>query len=288
MLPDTVANVWIRTRTCLIFKLPAWVTCWAPDFGGRFVSHLQVSRKSTRLFVVLEWSVQIPYCLPREPNTFSNFASFAVRPGLMFPPTFWSPGSMSCVQAAATSSCSLKLALLGNVTLAAVCRKTCQACSWAGNCDEDIDECESGPCQNGGLCEDSSSPNHPSAIGYTIGADGFRCSCVAGFAGHVCQTDVNECISAPCLHGGTCAQGVSSDAYVCICTAGYTDSPVGTCLQELDECASFPCQHGATCFDKVSAYVCVCDRGYSGAVCQTNVDDCVSSPCMSGGKCQGS
>jgi len=32
--------------------------------------------------------------------------------------------------------------------------------------------------------------------------------------------DINECASSPCLHGGTCLDGVN--AYTCTCSAGYS------------------------------------------------------------------
>ncbi len=38
----------------------------------------------------------------------------------------------------------------------------------------DIDECSSGPCQNGGTCVD--------------GVNGYTCSCLAGYAGFHCET----------------------------------------------------------------------------------------------------
>ena len=34
------------------------------------------------------------------------------------------------------------------------------------------------------------------------------------------STDVNECVSAPCEHGGTCVDGVGR--YRCSCVAGYS------------------------------------------------------------------
>ena len=114
-------------------------------------------------------------------------------------------------------------------------------------------------------------------------ADHYVCKCAPGFVGEICESDVNECLSTPCLHGGTCAEGVNS--YTCTCTDGYKDVPIGTCYTELDECASDPCEHGGTCFDHVFAYTCICTRGYSGYNCEINDDECISSPCQNGGTC---
>ena len=123
-------------------------------------------------------------------------------------------------------------------------------------------------------------------------ADAFKCTCVAGYSGVLCATDNNECASSPCLHGGTCSQGVNS--YTCTrlqghCRRhegsliadkelpGYTGTLVCTCLAELDQCASDPCLDKDTCFDHVLAYTpCVCIRGYAGFNCEIDVSDCLS------------
>jgi len=118
----------------------------------------------------------------------------------------------------------------------------------------------------------------------TQASDTYKCLCAAGFTGDICESDINECASSPCLHGGTCVQGV--DIYTCTCTNGYTDTPVGTCFTEMDECSSDPCLHAGTCFDHVFSYSCVCARGFSGYNCEINDDDCSSSPCMNAGVCQ--
>ncbi|CAG5895667.1 unnamed protein product [Menidia menidia] len=51
---------------------------------------------------------------------------------------------------------------------------------WQGtNCDQNIDECASSPCQNGGTCTD--------------GINGFSCTCTAQWTGPLCQTAQQEC-----------------------------------------------------------------------------------------------
>ncbi|KAH3889317.1 hypothetical protein DPMN_013370 [Dreissena polymorpha] len=42
-----------------------------------------------------------------------------------------------------------------------------------------INECASSPCKNGATCNDNVSK--------------FNCSCEAGFTGHFCETDIDEC-----------------------------------------------------------------------------------------------
>ncbi|XP_046669782.1 protein crumbs-like isoform X1 [Homalodisca vitripennis] len=51
-----------------------------------------------------------------------------------------------------------------------------------------IDACLNSPCHNGGTC--------------SVSGDGFNCSCVPGFTGPTCQTNIEECASMPCQHGG--------------------------------------------------------------------------------------
>ncbi|XP_052216822.1 uncharacterized protein LOC127834809 isoform X2 [Dreissena polymorpha] len=75
----------------------------------------------------------------------------------------------------------------------------------------------------------------------------------------------NECASSPCLHGGTCSDGVI--AYTCTCSAGFSGRD---CEINMNECASSPCIHGGTCSDGVNAFTCTCSAGYSGKTCEIN------------------
>jgi hypothetical protein len=78
------------------------------------------------------------------------------------------------------------------------------------------------------------------------GRDGYICVCESGWAGVVCDTNVNECSSTPCVHGGTCIDGV--DSYTCLCPPGWSGN---RCQRNINECASQPCVNGATCVDKL-------------------------------------
>jgi len=125
--------------------------------------------------------------------------------------------------------------------------------------------------------------NYLASISQPVVADKYKCFCAGGYAGYLCDHEVDECASKPCLHGATCTHG--TDTYACTCTAGYSDVPTGTCYTEMDECASAPCLNKARCFDHIDSYTCVCSDGYSGYNCEINVDECASSPCMNGGTC---
>ena len=56
-------------------------------------------------------------------------------------------------------------------------------------CETDVAECSSTPCQNEGTCTD--------------GNNSYRCDCKPGYTGAACETDVDECASSPCENGGT-------------------------------------------------------------------------------------
>ncbi|OPJ67245.1 sushi, nidogen and EGF-like domain-containing protein 1 isoform A [Patagioenas fasciata monilis] len=132
-------------------------------------------------------------------------------------------------------------------------------------CDE-IDECHSQPCLNGGRCKDRVAE--------------FLCLCELGYTGHRCELDVNECQSEPCKNGGTCQDLPGS--FACFCPEGF----VGTqCETEVDACESSPCRNGGECESYRGSYLCVCPEGFFGYHCETASDPCFSSPCGSRGYC---
>ena len=52
--------------------------------------------------------------------------------------------------------------------------------------------------------------------------NGYTCSCIAGYYGPNCEYEFNECLSGPCLHGGSCDDHVNG--YMCNCTDGFSVS----------------------------------------------------------------
>ncbi|KAK2140536.1 hypothetical protein LSH36_1322g00034 [Paralvinella palmiformis] len=75
---------------------------------------------------------------------------------------------------------------------------------------------------------------------------------------------INECISDPCQHGGTCHDLING--YNCNCVSGFVGAD---CEIDFDECASNPCQNEGMCTDKVNGYSCSCVSGFVGVHCET-------------------
>ncbi len=114
-----------------------------------------------------------------------------------------------------------------------------------GDCQLDIDECESSPCQHG-TCDDQ--------------VNAYSCDCDPGWTGADRQTDIDECESSPCVNG-ECQDQI--DAYGCTCTApGWT----GTDCDVSDD----PCANDTTApaFDLAS----LGDRTVLGACSSALVD----------------
>ncbi|KAK1796779.1 hypothetical protein P4O66_009793, partial [Electrophorus voltai] len=74
--------------------------------------------------------------------------------------------------------------------------------------------------------------------------------------------EINECLSQPCLNGGTCQDRVAS--FLCECGSGFAGQ---RCQTDLDECLSEPCKNGGTCADQPASYYCHCRQGYTGQDC---------------------
>jgi Notch-like protein len=168
-------------------------------------------------------------------------------------------------------------------------------------CEDDLNECWSQPCLNGGVCVDSS-------IVATVSIFAYRCACSPGWEGGICAADTDECVSNPCQNGGSCVESnvtspgmeVSIDAYACACTKGFEGI---NCEVDIDECSSMPCVNGGSCRDSARRngtggtptganpgvppgwYRCYCAPGWEGQECTYDSDECLSAPCVNGGEC---
>ncbi|XP_061721976.1 protein jagged-1b isoform X1 [Cydia pomonella] len=213
-------------------------------------------------------------------------------------------------QPCAHGACSLRAAPPG---FSCAC-----AAGWGGAlCDQDVDDCASQPCAHGATCRDrlngfdcecapgwtgptctedvdecAMTPEREGAegaegsLGPCVNAaacsntpGGYLCSCLAGWTGRDCESNVDDC-TGQCLNGATCIDLV--DDFHCACAAGYAGR---TCERDVDDCAPRPCRNGGECVDLLDAYRCICPVGFSGVDCEDDRDHCAGSPCANDAPC---
>merc|ERR1711936_291470 len=91
------------------------------------------------------------------------------------------------------------------------------------------------------------------------------------------------CGNNPCLNGGTCKP--TADGFSCTCTAGFTgrfclnivstSRPAGTCNFN-------PCLNGGTCLNNTGAISCVCPSGFTGGSCADRDTTATTTPSPKG------
>ena len=152
------------------------------------------------------------------------------------------------------------------------------------NCAIDIDECESSPCENAGVCYDSHSDD------YEIKPGVYKCICSGHYSGTQCELETHDCASHPCQHGGHCTE--AEPHFSCTCTPGFSNGGDHSCENNIDECASDPCKNGGACSDDNNSplmppdtFACNCTDGWYGDDCSSTEDVCISSPCQNGASC---
>ncbi|XDV42015.1 hypothetical protein PO909_010772 [Leuciscus waleckii] len=146
---------------------------------------------------------------------------------------------------------------------------TCELGFTGAYCHENINDCVSNPCRNGGTCID--------------GISSFQCFCSDGWEGDLCNLNVNECSRSPCKNGGHCVDLVND--FYCECANGWKGK---TCHSRESQCDATTCSNGGTCYDHVDTFRCACLSGWGGSTCNTAKNStCASSPCLNGGTCVG-
>ncbi|XP_008314690.1 LOW QUALITY PROTEIN: protein jagged-1a [Cynoglossus semilaevis] len=139
---------------------------------------------------------------------------------------------------------------------------------WDGaTCQNNVDDCSSAPCQNAGICRDL--------------VNDFYCDCRGGWEGKSCTSRDSHCDAATCQNGGTCYD--EGDYFKCACTSGWKGATCNIAVN--GSCESSPCQNGGTCVLDGNTYGCICKDGWEGATCSININNCRAQPCYNGGVC---
>ncbi|XP_065701170.1 delta and Notch-like epidermal growth factor-related receptor isoform X2 [Patagioenas fasciata] len=133
---------------------------------------------------------------------------------------------------------------------------------------EEFDACQSQPCQNNATCTD---------VVQKHDGNNFTCSCLTGYTGELCQSEVDHCIQQPCQNGGTCSSSING--FSCQCPEGFLGT---SCEDKIDPCASFPCQNNGSCYADRLAFSCSCSPGFTGPTCAQLIDFCALNPCAHG------
>ncbi|XP_030376578.1 protein crumbs isoform X3 [Scaptodrosophila lebanonensis] len=128
--------------------------------------------------------------------------------------------------------------------------------------------CFNTDCKNGGSC------NAPS--------EEYACTCLPGYEGDDCGTDIDECLNAHCENNGTCLNQVAD--FYCQCQPGFEGR---YCEQNIDECSTQPCHNGGKCTDLIAAFKCECTDDYTGPQCDVLKQmTCENQPCRNGSSCE--
>ncbi|KAI3382076.1 hypothetical protein SNEBB_000637 [Seison nebaliae] len=227
-----------------------------------------------------------------------------------------------------------------------LCSCKCKNGEIRHNCPTLIDTCSSSPCRNGGECISNddgwkcincnkdmtgkhcsipidSCKNNICKKGtcipdYELEPFYYKCKCLVGWKGRLCDEEYNVCDSNPCQNGGDCEYNHNS--FYCSCSSGWS----GKLCERLNvNCISRPCLNGGTCVETDNGYKCYCSSqtegneceilkkctktcynkgicqfrdnskneyclcpiGYTGYNCQGRIGRCLSFPCKNGGTC---
>ena len=59
----------------------------------------------------------------------------------------------------------------------------------------------------------------------------------------------------------------------------------GELCQIIDYCVGIECNGNGVCVNGIESYMCNCSAGFNGSECEFNIDECLSNPCAPNGEC---
>lgn len=110
----------------------------------------------------------------------------------------------------------------------------------------------------------------------------YSCNCTPDWMGSRCEKPYDACELKPCQNNGTCVLGPSKHSFACNCSLGFEGE---RCEVNIDDCKEVQCAPGKVCVDLVNAYECRCPPGYGGDNCTIDLDPCAREPCSNNGIC---
>ena len=137
--------------------------------------------------------------------------------------------------------------------------------------------CAASPCSAHSLCVNVTKPTV--RVLSQSGLDKFKCNCLMGYTGYLCENPKNDCAPNPCIHGN-CTD--LPGGYRCTCQSGYTGH---NCSVNIDDCSPGPCKNGGACVDHVSNYTCNCPSNFTGRNCASDMNECLKTPCRNNATC---
>ncbi|CAF4081123.1 unnamed protein product, partial [Adineta steineri] len=128
------------------------------------------------------------------------------------------------------------------------------------NCNVSVDLCQiTNPCINNGTCVNTLSSS-------------YTCTCMQGFTGSHCETDIRPCKPWTCLSYGLCNE-TSPTTFQCECYPGYEGL---NCESLTDYCDDIICQNNGQCRPILLNFTCECTtKDVTGRFCEVKSNSLV-------------
>ncbi|CAF3990347.1 unnamed protein product [Adineta steineri] len=128
------------------------------------------------------------------------------------------------------------------------------------NCNVSVDLCQiTNSCINNGTCVNTLSSS-------------YTCTCMQGFTGSHCETDIRPCKPWTCLSYGLCNE-TSSTTFQCECYPGYEGL---NCESLTDYCDNIVCQNNGQCRPILLNFTCECTtKDITGRFCEVKSNSLV-------------